>query len=72
VDVIAGEVENAILIPVEALRKIDTDDYAVFVMENSLPRLRVVEVALQDYTTAAITSGLDAGDVVSTGLVETE
>ncbi|MBN2503406.1 MAG: efflux RND transporter periplasmic adaptor subunit [Anaerolineales bacterium] len=72
VDVIAGEAENAILIPVEALREIDTDEYAVFVIENNQPRLRMVTVALQDYTTAAITSGLDAGDVVSTGLVETE
>ncbi len=72
VDVIAGEAENAILIPVEALREIDTDQYAVFVIENNQPRLRIVEVALQDYTTAAITSGLDVGDVVSTGLVETE
>lgn len=71
VDVIGGRAENAVLVPVEALREIDTDEYAVFVMENGEPRLRVVTVGLIDYTTAEITSGLEAGEVVTTGVVET-
>ena len=71
VDIIAGRAENALLVPVEALREIDTDTYAVFVVasDGSL-ELRPVEVGLQDLTWAEITSGLQAGEVVSTGLVE--
>ncbi len=71
VDVIAGRAENALLVPVEALREIDTGTYAVFVVgaDGGLV-LRPVEVGLQDLTWAEITSGLQAGEVVSTGLVE--
>jgi len=72
VDVIGGRTENAVLVPVEALREIDTDEYAVFVMENGEPRLRVVTVGIMDFTSAEITSGLEAGEVVTTGIVETE
>jgi multidrug efflux pump subunit AcrA (membrane-fusion protein) len=72
VDVIGGRAENAVLVPVEALREIGPDEYAVFVMEDGEPRLRVVTVGLVDFTTAEITSGLEAGEVVTTGLVETE
>jgi multidrug efflux pump subunit AcrA (membrane-fusion protein) len=32
--------------------------------------MRIVEVGLQDDTFAEITSGLEAGEVVSTGIVE--
>lgn len=71
VDVIGGRVENAVLIPVEALRDLGDGEYAVFVMQNGEPRLRVVTVGLLDYTTAAITDGLEAGEVVTTGVVET-
>ena len=35
------------------------------------PILRVVDVGLQDITYAEIISGLNAGDVVTTGIVET-
>ena len=71
VDLIAGRAENALLVPVEALREIDTGTYAVFVVgaDGGLV-LRPVEVGLQDVTWAEITSGLQAGEVVSTGLVE--
>lgn len=71
VDVIGGRVENAVLIPVEALRDLGDGEYAVFVMQNGESRLRVVTVGLLDYTTAAITDGLEAGEVVTTGVVET-
>ena len=50
----------------------DPGSYAVFVMENGAPKLRVVEVGLMDFTYAQILSGLEAGDVVTTGIVETE
>ena len=71
VDVIGGKAENAVLVPVEALHQIDEGGYTAFVMENGSPRLRVVEVGLQDITHAEIKSGIQAGEVVTTGIVET-
>jgi hypothetical protein len=47
------------------------DEYAVFVMEDDEPRLRMVTVGIMDYTSAEIISGLEAGEVVTTGVVET-
>ncbi len=72
VDVIGGRAENAVLIPVEALRELGPGEYAVFVVENDEPKLRVVSVGLVDFTSAEIITGLDAGEVVTTGIVETE
>ena len=72
VDVIGGKAEDAVLIPVEALHEIDDGKYTVFVMENGTPKLRVVDVGLQDITYAEIISGLDAGEIVTTGIVETQ
>jgi RND family efflux transporter MFP subunit len=72
VDVISGKAENAVLVPVEALHKIDDGRYTIFVMQNGSPRLRVVDVGLQDVTYAEIKSGLNVGDVVTTGIVETK
>jgi multidrug efflux pump subunit AcrA (membrane-fusion protein) len=70
VDIIGGRAENAVLVPVEALRDLGDGQYAVFVVENGEPRLRPVTVGLQDYTYAEITSGLTVGEVVSTGITE--
>ena len=70
VDIIAGKAENAVLVPVEALRELGADEYAVFVMAEGEPNLRQVQVGLQDYTYAEIISGLEAGETVSTGIVE--
>ena len=73
VDVIAGEVEDVDLIPVEALRELSPDEFAVFVMgEDGELTLRTVEVGLIDISFAEIVSGLESGDVVTTGIVETE
>lgn len=72
VDVIGGRAENAVLIPVEALRELGPEEYAVFVMESDTPTLRVVSVGLVDFTSAEILSGLEPGEVVTTGIVETE
>jgi len=71
VDVISGRAEGAVLVPVEALRELEPGEYAVFVMEDGQPRLRTVEVGLLDITYAEITSGLEVGEVVTTGVVET-
>jgi len=72
VDVIGGQAENAVLVPVEALHEIGDGQYTLFVMENGKLRLRVVKVGLQDLAQAEIISGLDAGDIVTTGVVKTE
>ena len=72
VDVIGGRAENAVLVPVEALREISSGEYGVFVMENGEPTLRLVTVGLMDYTYAEITSGLEAGETVTTGEVATK
>ena len=73
VDVIGGRAENAVLIPVEALRELGPDEYAVFVVtDDNEPKLRIVEVGIMDYTSAEIISGLEAGEIVTTGIVATE
>jgi len=71
VDVIGGKAENAILVPVEAVREISDGEYAVFVMVDGEPRMKLVEVGLQDLIYAEIISGVKQGDVVTTGQVET-
>jgi RND family efflux transporter MFP subunit len=71
VEVIGSKAEDVLLVPVEAVRELAEGSYAVFVMENGQPRLKVVEVGLMDYTYAEIKSGLSEGDVVTTGIVET-
>jgi len=72
VDVIGGRAENAVLVPVEALHETDPGEYAVFVVENGKPRLRVIEVGIQDLLYAEVKSGLNPGDVVTTGITETQ
>jgi HlyD family secretion protein len=72
VDVIGGEAKNALLIPVEALHEIAENKYAVFVMENGTPKMRLVTTGLQDLVYVEVTSGLTEGDVVTTGIKETK
>ena len=45
---------------------------AVFVMEEDEPKLTFVDVGIMDFSFAEIVSGLEQGDVVTTGLIETE
>ena len=71
VDIIGGRSENTLLVPVEALRPLGDGSYAVFVLENGTPILRMVEVGLSDFTSAEILTGLKAGEEVTTGIVET-
>jgi len=71
VEVIGGRAGNALLAPVEALREISPGQFALFVMEDGEPRLHMVEVGLMDFTFAEIISGVEEGDVVTTGIVET-
>jgi len=72
IDVISAQAKNAILVPVEALHELTAGQYAVFVMKDGTPTLTMVEVGIQDETFAEIKSGLNVGDVVTTGIVETQ
>jgi len=68
VDVINARVEDAVLVPIEALHETSAGAYTVFVVENDELRLQAVEVGLLGQLYAEIKTGLKAGDVVSTGL----
>jgi HlyD family secretion protein len=72
VEVVAGRATNAVIVPVEAIREISVGQYAVFVVEDGTPKLRMVTIGLEDITSAEVTSGLEAGEVVTTGIVETQ
>lgn len=73
VEVIAGEARNAMIVPVQALRELTPGSYAVFIVQpdGSLTMTPVV-VGLRDFANAEIISGVQLGDVVSTGTVETK
>lgn len=73
VEVVGGEAQDALMVPVQALRELSPGSYAVFIVQpdNSL-KLTPVEVGLRDFANAQILSGVQAGDVVSTGTVETK
>lgn len=71
VDVIGGEAKNAVLVPIEAIHEAG-GKYMVFVQQsNGKLKLQVVEVGIKDTLNAEIKSGLKAGDVVTTGITET-
>jgi HlyD family secretion protein len=72
VDVIGGRAENALLVPVEALNEITPGEYAVFRIVEGETVFTPVEVGLKDYTYAEILSGLELGDEVTTGIVDTK
>ena len=70
VDVIGGRADNAMLIPIEALHPAGSQ-YTVFVMVNGRPTLRVVQIGIQDLVSVEVISGLQVGDVVTTGIAGT-
>lgn len=70
VDIIKGSADNAILVPVEALHEAG-GQYSIFVVVNGEPEVRFVEIGLMDTYYAEILSGLEVGEVVTTGIVET-
>ena len=73
VDVISADVQNVLLVPVESLKDLGDETYAVFVMDSQTGKLRLtpVEVGVMNETYAEIINGLSQGDVVSTGIVDT-
>ncbi len=73
VEIIAGEAQSALLIPAQALRELAPGSYAVFVVgADDQLKLTPVTIGLRDFANVQILSGLKAGDVVSTGTVETK
>ena len=73
VEVIAGEARNALIIPIQALREITPESFAVFVVqEDGSLKLTPVTIGLRDFANAEVLAGLNAGDIISTGTVETK
>lgn len=73
VEIIAGEALNALIIPVQALRELTPGSYAVFVVQpDGSLKLTPVTIGLRDFANAEVLSGLKAGDVISTGTIETK
>lgn len=73
VEVVAGTAQNAVLVPVQALRELAPGSYAVFVVDaNNELEMRPVEVGIKDAVNAEIRSGVDEGETVSTGNTQTQ
>ncbi|HZW04080.1 MAG TPA: efflux RND transporter periplasmic adaptor subunit [Anaerolineaceae bacterium] len=73
VELVQAAAENALLVPVQAVRDLGDGSYAVFVLDEAgQPRLRLVEVGVQNAASAEIKSGVSLGDVVTTGVMETQ
>ena len=71
IEIISAESRDTLLVPLQALRELGTDQYAVFVVQpDGEMVLRPVEVGLQDFVNAEIISGLELGEIVSTGVEE--
>jgi hypothetical protein len=65
---VAGEARNAVLVPIQAMRELTPGQFAVFVvLPNGELEMRLVEEGLRDFVNAEILSGLEPGEVVSTG-----
>ncbi|MFQ6102230.1 MAG: efflux RND transporter periplasmic adaptor subunit [Anaerolineae bacterium] len=68
VEVISAESKDTLLVPLQALRELGPDQYAVFVVQaDGEMVLRPVEVGLMDFVNAEILSGLGPGEIVSLG-----
>jgi RND family efflux transporter MFP subunit len=71
IEIISAESRDTLLVSVQALRELGGDKYAVFVVQpDGELLLRPVEVGLMDFANAEILSGLELGEVVSTGVEE--
>jgi len=72
VNIIVGRTQHAVLVPLAALHEYAPGQYAVFVMRSGKLSVDFVKVGLKDQLQAEVTSGLNAGDIVSTGLLGTK
>jgi HlyD family secretion protein len=69
---ISERIQDATLVPVEALHETADGTYTVFVYENGQAQLRQVELGPIGEAYAAVRSGLQAGEVVTTGTVKAQ
>jgi multidrug efflux pump subunit AcrA (membrane-fusion protein) len=66
VDVVSGQAENVLLVPVDALYDITDHQATVWVLDsNGAFAARRIEFGLMDYSYAEVVSGLTQGEVVS-------
>jgi HlyD family secretion protein len=66
-----GNVKDALIVPIAAVRDIGDGQYGVFTVEKDRSmKLNIVSVGLKDTTNAEILSGLELGQSVSTGTTE--
>ena len=73
VTLIQATAEDVLIVPAQAVRDLGDGTYSVFVVgANGQPKMKVVEVGLQDAASAEIKSGVSMGDVVTTGTVQTK
>jgi HlyD family secretion protein len=68
VTLIRSQANNVLLVPAQAVRDLGNETFGVFVVgpDNQL-KLTIVQTGLQDLANVEIKSGLNTGDVVSTG-----
>lgn len=71
VEIISAQAQNALLVPVQAIHDLGDGTYSVFVLQNGQLKLHVVTVGLMDAASAEIKTGLNVGDLVSTGSAQT-
>ncbi len=68
VELVQASAQNVLLAPVQALIDLGDSSYGVMVVgSDGRPRLKVVEVGLEDAASAEIKSGLSAGELIVTG-----
>lgn len=68
VTLVHSQSNNTLLVPLAAIHDLGDGTYGVFVVgKDGQPRLKVVEIGLQDSASAEVKSGLSVGDVVTTG-----
>jgi HlyD family secretion protein len=72
VELVPAKAENVLIIPLQALHDLGDGTYSVFVVgTDGQPKLKMVEIGLQDAASVEIKSGLSAGDIVTTGTTQT-
>jgi len=72
-EVISAQSKDALLIPAQALRELTPGSYAVFLVSpDGELKMTPVTIGLRDFANVEILSGLQVGDAVSTGTVETK
>ncbi|MDR3573623.1 MAG: efflux RND transporter periplasmic adaptor subunit [Anaerolineaceae bacterium] len=71
VNIIGAQAKNALLVPLQALHDLGGGQYAVFVIDaTGKPKLQLVTIGIQNLVDVQITSGVQVGQYVSTGLAQ--